>query len=78
MDYLDQQHTQKNAKYIWQQKALDKWVKLGIGGKPTSSFFKCFKLNEKKAVDAVYFASDATGDVLKAFFWRFNNVGNSS
>jgi len=77
MDYLDQQHTQKKATtYSWQQKALDMWDKLGISGKPTSSFFKCFKLNEKKAIDAVYFASDTTGDVLKAFFWKYG--GNTS
>ena len=75
MDYLDIQHTQKKpTTYSWQQQALDMWVKLGVEGKPTSSFFKCFKKDEKKATEAAYFTSDATGDVLKAFFWRFNKT----
>ena len=77
MDYLNKiQQSKKPTQYSWQQKALDMWGKLNLGGKPTSSYFKCFKKNETKAVEAVYFASDATGDILKAFFWRFNNGGN--
>lgn len=74
MDYLDNITKQKKpTKYSWQQNAIDMWNKLNLDGRPTSSFFKCFKLNEKKAIDAVYFATDTTGDILKAFFWKYNN-----
>ena len=77
MDYLDNLVQQKKATtYSWQQKALDMWGKLGVSGRPTPSFFKCFKKNETRATEAVYFATDATGDILKAFFWKFNHVNN--
>lgn len=76
MDFLEQlQNQKKPTTYSWQQRALDMWKKLGVEGRPTSSFFKCFKQNATIASDVVYEISDADAkSPLKLFYFKFNGL----
>ena len=78
MDYLDNITKQKKpTTYSWQEKALDMWRKLHIGGNPPATFFKCFKKNERLAESVCLSMSDGTfKNPLTTFFWKFSHVNN--
>lgn len=61
------------AFHRWQDTAVRWWIKLGLGKKPTASWFKIFKQNAGLAERACSWASDSGGkDLEKLTYWALN------
>jgi len=65
--------TVRGAKYEWQDLAVRWWIKLGLKGKPTASWFKLFRDDRKIIERACSYASDSNAkDLVKLVYWSFN------
>jgi hypothetical protein len=70
----------KGASYEWQDYAIRLWGKLGLGDRPSSGWFKLFKMafinNKKLLLDLAYsFVQDANAqNPERLFYWKFNRL----
>ena len=61
------------ATHAWQDAAVQWWKKLGLGEKPTASWFKQFRLCLTEMERACSWASDSGGnDLEKLTYWALN------